>query len=617
MKKTDKRATPEKVGPSNLRATVFASFPDALIIWDRQGNMLDMNSAALKLFEVREESSWKGRSCQEFFQRCELRDEQQNPVFCAPWLLEIVHEKEAAPGVYILFTPSRRKFCLVVRCSPVLDAQRHALGVVSIFSIITPRCQKALHLQRVHEALSTLNQAIAEIPARFAFAVVDGMHLLSPPVLFVAQQLVNVIRQVLNCWRVGLVALSSPERYMYFVVGSGFTSEQQEERQAVSGRFIYSDFVDDTVYTRLHANQEVILGTDRLRIPTGYPLDLGAATLLLVPLFLEQELAGVLTIFKEGWDSGYTREEIDLVRAVAAQAMLVIECLGYLREQEGVQAREIVLYEVNWLSGEFLTLASHELRTPLTGIKGNLQLAQRRLEMLKHELVAHPETVGEHIQHAQQSLASATQSARQQERMIQDMIDDARIQANQLELFLKPIDLLALLKAVIAGQRRSTPERSIVLKILTTGRTVPVLADAGRITRVLNIYLAHALDYSPAGRPITVQLAIEGGSARVSVHNEGPGIPLEEQGRIWERFYRGKGGAVQHELDLSLGLSFYLCQALIERHHGVVGVESEPRQGTTFWFTLPLFPPGRQAGSTPGHTADSQPPRPEPESPEY
>ena len=68
----------------------------------------------------------------------------------------------------------------------------------------------------------------------------------------------------------------------------------------------------------------------------------------------------------------------------------------------------------------------------------------------------------------------------------------------------------------------------------------------------------------------------------------GPGIALEEQGRIWGRFYYAKGIAVQHELSLSLGLGLYLCQAFIERHHGSVGVQSDPGHGTTFWFTLPI-----------------------------
>jgi signal transduction histidine kinase len=114
------------------------------------------------------------------------------------------------------------------------------------------------------------------------------------------------------------------------------------------------------------------------------------------------------------------------------------------------------------------------------------------------------------------------------------------------------------------------------------------MADAARITQVFTIYLANALTSSPTEEPVTVQVMVKDLVARVSVHNEGVGIPLEEQQHVWERAYRAKGGAVQQELDLSLGLGLYLCRALIERHAGLVGLQSTPGQGATFWFTLPM-----------------------------
>jgi signal transduction histidine kinase len=127
-----------------------------------------------------------------------------------------------------------------------------------------------------------------------------------------------------------------------------------------------------------------------------------------------------------------------------------------------------------------------------------------------------------------------------------------------------------------------------VLESLPPEHVVPVLADAERITQVIASYLANALSYSPADQPVTVQLWVEGAVARVSVQDQGPGIQGEEQERIWERLYRAKGIAVQHELDLSLGLGFYLSRAFIEGHQGSVGVQSAPGGGTTFWFTLPV-----------------------------
>ena len=119
-------------------------------------------------------------------------------------------------------------------------------------------------------------------------------------------------------------------------------------------------------------------------------------------------------------------------------------------------------------------------------------------------------------------------------------------------------------------------------------QAVPILADAGRITQVITSYLANALSYGPADQPVTVQLTVEDTVARVSVHDEGPSIAGEEQGRIWQRFSSSRELTGHHEPDPSLGWGLYLSRAFIERHHGSVGVQSDPGHGATFWFTLPI-----------------------------
>jgi signal transduction histidine kinase len=202
--------------------------------------------------------------------------------------------------------------------------------------------------------------------------------------------------------------------------------------------------------------------------------------------------------------------------------------------------------------------------------------------------------MSEKIEHIQHPLVSASESARLQKRMINDIIDYARIETKQLSLFMKHWDLGTLLKDAIAIQQRAAPEHTIVLKLPPMEQDVPIFADAERITQVFNAYLTNALNYSPIEYPVTVQLVVADAIATVSVRDEGPGIARDAQELLWERFYRTKGNGVQNELDLSLGLGFYLCRALIESHHGRVGVQSDPGHGETFWFTLPLvaYPSG-------------------------
>jgi len=577
-----------RIVPSNQLERIFDTLPDGVIACDCEGKILRTNAAALKLFEV---AAAPGTSYQQFLQHYEMGDEQQRALSLEPWLTSlIIGEAASSPQEETIFlqVPSGREVYVHIYCLAVLDAQKHAVGTAYVFHDITHFYQKALHLQRVHHAVLNLREAIAHIPEHSDLAFPEGLFLLSPPVLFVAQQLVDVIGQVLDCQYVSLLALGPPAGHLYYVVGSGFTSEQEHYRRKMRGCFLPSEFVDETVLARLVANQEVILPADRLRLPPGIREDFGTENLLLIPMFLEKQPAGALVIAKAGVDSVYTPEEIELVKAVATETVLILECCRCLHGQAETRARALVRQEMDRLINEFLNLASHELKTSLTVIKGNIQLAQRRLAMLRRQIIEQHGQVSAKLEQAQHPLEAAVQSARLQERMIKDLIDDARIQSNTLELHMQRRDLIALLREAVVKQQRSAPERTIVLDIVPAEKVIPIIADADRITQVINGYLANALNYSPADQPVTVQLTVEDAVARVSVHDEGPGIPLEEQGRIWDRFYYAKRIADQHELGVSLGLGLYFCRAFIERHHGSVGVQSDPGHGATFWFTLPI-----------------------------
>src|SRR5258708_26974293 len=117
--------------------------------------------------------------------------------------------------------------------------------------------------------------------------------------------------------------------------------------------------------------------------------------------------------------------------------------------------------------------------------------------------------MGEQLEQVQSPLASAAQSARLQERIIKDLLDDARIQANSLELHMKRCDLRAPLREAVAHRQRSAPERTIVLHSTSGEQAVPIMADAERITQVITSYLTNALSCSPADQSVSVQLTVE------------------------------------------------------------------------------------------------------------
>lgn len=250
---------------------------------------------------------------------------------------------------------------------------------------------------------------------------------------------------------------------------------------------------------------------------------------------------------------------------------------------------ELALIEANRRMDEFMGIASHELKTPLTTIKGYVQLVSRRLKQSSRT-----GTIQDNEQYAILESASEllTRTDRQVERLgrlINELLDVSRIQANKLDFHPERCDLVPIVRDAVHDQllESEAMTRTLLLDIAPT-ESVPIMADADRIGQVIANFLSNALKYSAEEQPVTVSLHIEGQTARLLVRDEGLGLKPEDQQQIWERFYRVEGIEVQSGSGIGLGLGLYICRTIIECHGGQVGVESSPGQGSTFWFSLPL-----------------------------
>lgn len=258
------------------------------------------------------------------------------------------------------------------------------------------------------------------------------------------------------------------------------------------------------------------------------------------------------------------------------------------RERAEARANELALREAQQRMDEFLSMASHELRTPLTTIKGNVQLSKRQLKILVSKALQTGELVGK-IEIIEELLERADHQVSFLNRLVGDLLDVSRIQANMLELRIQPepCDLVTIVREAVQDQRRALPKHTLHLDA-PTDKSIPVMADPERIGHVVTNYLTNALKFSSADRPVIVSVCTEGNLARVSVRDEGPGLMPKEQERVWEHFYRVPGIEVQSGSSIGLGLGLHICKAIIECHHGQVGVQSAPGEGSTFWFALPL-----------------------------
>ncbi|HST89483.1 MAG TPA: PAS domain S-box protein [Ktedonobacterales bacterium] len=215
-----------------------------------------------------------------------------------------------------------------------------------------------------------------------------------------------------------------------------------------------------------------------------------------------------------------------------------------------------------------LHIVSHDLKTPLTTVKVLAQLMRRQSQPRAADLAARIE-----------------RGIDQMDRMVSDLVDMARLDADGVTLDLKRCDLNMLCRQA-AEDQGATTGRSIALELPES--PLQLSADAAAIARVLANLLSNALKYSPRDTVVTLALRGEDGMAHVEVRDHGQGIGPDALPRLFERYYRAPGIQVLHGAGVNLGLGLYVSRRIVERHGGQMGVESAVGLGSAFWFTLPL-----------------------------
>lgn len=252
------------------------------------------------------------------------------------------------------------------------------------------------------------------------------------------------------------------------------------------------------------------------------------------------------------------------------------------------QANSIAAQEANRRMDNFISIACHELKTPLTSIKGFIQLSTRRLQHLKNS--QNSEQASTEIASIHTLLSRTNSQIERLNNLMNDFLDVARLQSDQIELNRTSCDLVTITRQVVQHKQSLHPKR--VLQLLDPiPEKLPIIADPQRIGQVIANYLSNSLKYTVATKPIIIQLENTGLNAMLSVIDRGPGLSKAEQQQIWQRFYRVEGIEVQNGSDIGLGLGLYLNETIIKKHQGQIGVESQPEQGSRFWFSLPLAMP--------------------------
>jgi histidine kinase len=214
---------------------------------------------------------------------------------------------------------------------------------------------------------------------------------------------------------------------------------------------------------------------------------------------------------------------------------------------------------------------SHELRTPLTGIKGYME------GLMDGVLPATPETFQQVFQEADRL-----------SRLVDDLQELSRVESRAYQLDLRPLDAAALMQVAAKRLAHQFQAKDVELALQLPSDHLQILADEDRITQVLTNLLGNALQYTPAAGKVTVSVSQAENFARFSITDTGIGLPPEQLGRIFDRFYRvDKSRSRQAGGGSGIGLT--IARHIVEAHGGRIWAESTGEgQGSSFHFTLQL-----------------------------
>jgi len=229
---------------------------------------------------------------------------------------------------------------------------------------------------------------------------------------------------------------------------------------------------------------------------------------------------------------------------------------------------------VERLKNEFVSTVSHELRTPLTAINGALGLLTGGV-------------VGSLVPAQQQLLDIAWQNSQQLANLINDLLDIEKLAAGKMQLYLQ---LLPVFAQVLQAKNRNAPlaeQAGVKISIRSdVADEVRILIDESRLQQVFANLLANAIRFSPAGGVVLLEVRLIGVQVRISVSDQGPGVPDDFVPRLFQKFSQADSSDSRRLNGTGLGLA--ICRELMDRMNGSIGYQPREGGGACFYFDLPV-----------------------------
>lgn len=316
----------------------------------------------------------------------------------------------------------------------------------------------------------------------------------------------------------------------------------------------------------------------RVGFPPHHP---PMTSLLGVPIFVRGKLVGNLYVTDKHGGPEFSEEDEWLVQLLAIHAATALTNAELHDEaQQGRRAAEMEqqrLRELENMKDEFLSTAAHELRTPLTTIRMSAGLAYEQMKRLA--------TLDELDPRLLELIGLVVEGSERMQSLVNDLLDLTRLEQGRATLSFETIDLREVITASVQSMTPLFESKDQGLRVRLPEARCDVRGDAARLEQVLVNLLSNAHKYTQAGSMVEIRATRGGSECRVTVRDNGPGVPPDEQGLIFDRFYRSS----MHRQDRtsSTGLGLPIARKVAEMHDGRLWVESAPGGGSIFVLALP------------------------------
>ena len=291
---------------------------------------------------------------------------------------------------------------------------------------------------------------------------------------------------------------------------------------------------------------------------------------------LQEALVAELNEHREIERSTTARADLASLTLLVVAALVIALLVWQYELQRRAVRKERLLSErlrgLDRMKDAFVAAVSHELRTPLTSIRGYVGLLREG-------------EAGDLNERQESFLEIVDRNSHRLQNIVADLLFVAQVDAGQLSLERSEVDLSALVAESVAAAGPHAEAKSVELSVAANG-ILFLSGDRSRLGQLLDNLLSNAIKFTPEGGQVSVSVEPKNGLARVTVADTGIGIPLQDQERIFERFFRASSATELVIQGTGLGLS--IAKGIVDAHSGTIVARSQEGTGTTFTVELPL-----------------------------